>query len=595
MLKPARIGVCISTVPPRNRGSSVRHPEYLREILEHAGLFFEEVPREQLIARAGEFTLLLIAGDAGLSAEDVAALEGWVRAGGALVGIGSTSGAEALFGVTEDGPEETAGWGLTQPLLGEAYLRVAVPDHPVTRGLHSSLHIFNGLAVLATDGTVLATVLDAHGRATERAGVVERPLGAGRCLLLAADIPGSVVFIQQGLHVDQDGIPAPDFAGGVSDQLLKAEDGMPLDWHFDRDPIEGLPTPAFLHPIADELRALLLQAIFHCAREAGAVLPVLWYYPRALPALGHISHDTDGNDAALGEEMLRVVDTLDIRTTWCVIMPGYPRALYDAIRESGHEIALHYDAMGDPGDARTLSQWGETYARAQHAWLLAATGLKGVATNKNHYTRWEGRLEFFEWCVRLGIQAEQSRGPSKLGCTGFPFGSAHPWRPIRDDGSFIDVLEVCFQSQDLVIFAPPITHRPLVDQCVAHHGIVHLIFHPAHIAKEGVADALRTLVAYGRERGIEWWTCERINAWERARRRVRLHGRASGVDGVAVYADTQMEGATLLFLQPRGQRVTVRSGSAPVAAVTRYGFEFVALTADLAPEAPLEIEFIAQE
>src|SRR5262249_12140444 len=189
-------------------------------------------------------------------------------------------------------------------------------------------------------------------------------------------------------------------------------------------------------------------------------------------------------------------------------------------RESGHEIALHYDAMGSPGDTLTLSQWGEPYARAQHAWLAAAAGVPSLVSNKNHYTRWEGRLEFFEWCERLGIQAEQSRGPSKIGCAGFTFGTAHPWFPIRDDGTFLDVMEVCFQSQDLVIFAPAPASRPLVDQCVTHHGIVHLIFHPAHIAKPGVEEALRSLVEYGRQCGLEWWPCERINAWDPTRRQL---------------------------------------------------------------------------
>src|SRR5438445_9969116 len=102
----------------------------------------------------------------------------------------------------------------------------------------------------------------------------------------------------------------------------------------------------------------------------------------------------------------------------------------------------------------SLSEFTEANLRAQYAWLKAASGVTPV-TNKNHYTRWEGRLQFFEWCERLGLRAEQSRGPSKLGCTGFPFGTAHPHFPVRDNGSRIDVLELGFQSQDLVIFAPP--------------------------------------------------------------------------------------------------------------------------------------------
>ena len=74
----------------------------------------------------------------------------------------------------------------------------------------------------------------------------------------------------------------------------------------------------------------------------------------------------------------------------------------------------------------TDASFTEANLRAQHAWLTAATGPAAIS-NKNHYTRWEGRLQFFEWCERLGIQAEQSRGPSKLGCTGFLFGTQRRW------------------------------------------------------------------------------------------------------------------------------------------------------------------------
>lgn len=575
-MRAATIKLLPAPPPPRNRPRTVTHPEYVREILAHAGLPFEEISRDALHEALSPGTILLLVGDVGLAPEEVAALEAFVEAGGGVVAVGTTSGAASLFGVEEDLPPEISGWGIGAPTLGEGFVRVTASEHPAVGGLRSSLHFFNGIAVRAVEGKTLATVADAHGRPTARAAVVERAPGAGRAILLAPDIPGSVVLIQQGRTVDEDGSPAPDGSASIADGLLKAEDGLVLDWELDRAPVPGLATPAFLHPVADELRALLLQSLFHVARATGSVLPLLWYYPDNLPALGHLSHDTDGHDAALGARLLEIVRELKLQDTWCVILPGYPAQLYAALKEAGQEIALHFDAL----EMGEFSRFREENVRGQHAWLKAAARLSRVLSNKNHYTRWEGRLEFFEWCERLGIEAEQSRGPSKLGCLGFPFGSAHPWFPLRDDGTFIDVLEIGFQSQDLGIYAPPPAGRALVDACLACHGIVHFVFHPAHIEKPGVAEALRELVAYGRERGVEWWSCERINAWERARRAVSLVLREEGGRLCAeIEAEADLSGATLLFLLPEGASLRPDTGDGEV--VTRHGFPFLAVRRDL--------------
>jgi hypothetical protein len=583
----ATLALHIPPAPPPNRPRTLSHPTYLREILAHGGLFYEEVSRDQVIRPSGH-QVIILTGDAALTPDEAAALEAWIEAGGCLIAIGSHSGQPSLFGVREDREESVTGWGVGASLLGEGYGHIVAEDHPVTRGLHSSLHFFNGIAVRAESAETLVAVLATHGRPTERALVTERRIGAGRAILLALDLPGSVVLMQQGRYVDADGLSGPDAGSGIADGSLKAEDGMVLDWHFDRAPVPGLPFPGFLHPVADELRELLVRSVLHGSQQSGCTLPLLWYYPRHLPALGHLSHDTDGHNPVLGWRLLEVLTELGVRGTWCVIMPGYPHELYDALREAGQEIALHFDAL----EMGPLSEFTEPNLRAQYAWLKAASGVSPVS-NKNHYTRWEGRLAFFEWCERLGLQAEQSRGPSKLGCTGFPFGTSHPFFPVRDDGSPIDVLEVGFQSQDLVIFAPAPVGPALIDACLAHHGIVHLIFHPAHIAKPGVADALRELVTYGHKQGLEWWTCEQMNAWERARRRVGC--RVSGVGSDAATPDTltfsaaaPLSEATLLFLNaPAALRV---NGSAvETRTVQCYGFEFTALLADLGPEQMVEV------
>src|SRR5690606_20920426 len=182
------------------------------------------------------------------------------------------------------------------------------------------LHFYNGITVRASGekAQVLAGVLNAHGHETETPALLESTFGEGRSLLVAADAINAIVRIQQGTTVTADGVPAPDGSAPTTDGVLKCDDGLVLDWYFDRQEIPdagGL--KGFLEPIADQWRELILRAIFYLCEKAGASLPVLWLYPRNLPAMAHLSHDTDGNVLECGESLLEVVNEAGIHSTWC--------------------------------------------------------------------------------------------------------------------------------------------------------------------------------------------------------------------------------------------------------------------------------------
>src|SRR5438876_5286685 len=112
----ARIALHIAADPPMNRTRTLAHADYVREILAHAGFFFEELTRSQLPmlpspSRGGAGgELLLLVGDAALTGEEADALEVWIEAGGCLIGTGSHSGAPGLFGVREDREQNVTGW-----------------------------------------------------------------------------------------------------------------------------------------------------------------------------------------------------------------------------------------------------------------------------------------------------------------------------------------------------------------------------------------------------------------------------------------------------------------------------------------------------
>ncbi len=563
---------------------------YVEEILSRAGLFFERLPLSRLSQvltssfspllrgrdRGGSTTVVLLAGDLRLSPAQRDALTTFVKNGGGVVGVGGTSGLDDVFGVSGSRP------------LWEGWMK-PTGEHPITAGLRSSLHVFGGYAVTTAKGASLAGIESGRQGVTGSA-IAENRFGKGRAILLAPDLIFSVLHIQQGLPVLNDGKPSPDGSAPLNDGMLKAEDGTVLDWERDRTPMDADGTPVFLEPISDELREVILRSIFYLAHEQDIALPMLWYYPRDLKALGHISHDTDGNSPEYAWALLDVMNDCGIKSTWCTLYPGgYPQEFYTALKAQAFEIALHYDAMS--GGKET--SWSKENFVLQHKWLLKEAGINHITSNKNHYTRWEGRLDFLRWCESVGLNSDQTRGPSKKGDIGFPLGGSQPYFPLDDETEtprFIGVLEVNMLTQDLVVTCPPDYGRPLLDSAARHHGIAHFLFHPAHILKEGVADSLRNLVNYGREQGLEWWTSEQIYQWETLRRSVRA---TFGADGTLnLRAPRPVHDAVLLFLKPKRKRLTLRVDGQPVRGQrwNVYGFDFDKVTVDVTRRLELHIQ-----
>lgn len=543
---------------------------YITEILRRAGLFFHELPAGRLPSLLHHTdAVVLLAGDLQLASAERDVLAHLVSGGGSLIGIGGTSGLDAVFGVSGELPS------------AEGWIKVTAQDHPVTSGLRSSLHVFGGCAVKTGSATSLAE-LQSGKQGARGSAIVENRFGKGRAILLAPDLIFSIVHIQQGVPVFQDGRPAPDGSALLDDGELKCEDGLVLDWQRDRTPMQPDGVPIFLEPVTDELREIILRSIFHAAGQQGIALPVLWCWPRGAKAVGHVSHDTDGNDPKKAPAMLEVMNRLKVKSTWCTLYPGgYPADFYRTLKEQDFEVALHYDARS--GGPET--SWSKESFFLQHRWLMKEAGLAHVASNKNHYTRWEGRLDFFRWCEEIGIDSDQTRGPSKQGTIGFPLGGSQPYFPLDDEADsprLLNVLEVNMLTQDLAVVCPPEYGRQLVDCVLRHHGVAHFLFHPAHILEPRVADTLCDLVDYGTAQGLPWWTNDQICRWETLRRSVEAEF-TSG-NAFTLHAAKPLRQATLLFLKSpeKPRSITINSRPAESSPWNLHGFDFDAVTLDVA-------------
>lgn len=575
------LGVCVIPEAASNVGRTVTYPGYVHEILSHAGVCYQIVRLEDLPEALPGLAMLLTVGEAGLTDDTVGAIRAWVEAGGAWISVAGTLGLAETLGVEVEQPALSEWRGGGVATLGEGYLKAEDASHPMMGCVAIPLHYFNGLAVRATAGKAIASCVDSHQRPTERAAVVERQVGRGRTLLICPDIAGTVVRIQQGTAVTRDGVSAPDGGGSVCDGVLKTDDGQVLDWTFDREPVPGVPGfDAFLQPIADQWRELLLRGIFHLANKSKIALPMLWLYPRNLPALAHLSHDSDGNDPHCAHRMIEVLDETEIRSTWCVMAPGYPAETVDAIRGHGHELALHFDAYSEG------IVWSEEEFDRQWREITNLFGGERITSNKNHFLRWEGDTEFFGWLARRGIQFDANKGASKTGEAGFNFGFCHPYFPVDADGQMLDVLEISTISQDLGRFAPIELGEPLLQACLKVNGIMHMVFHPAHIVKPGVAETLSDLIARAKSVGMEWWTGRQINSWERARRTATWSDYAQTSDGarVTLTLKEDLTDITVMWLTSDDAQVTVNGVEEETSTITRWGFSFRSVVFDIGRE-----------
>ncbi|MDO8587723.1 MAG: hypothetical protein Q7T82_11860 [Armatimonadota bacterium] len=572
------LGVCVLPEAGVNSARTVSYPHYVHEILKRSGVCCQAVDLQNLPEALHGLRLLLTVGEAELPEEVRTRLRRWVEDGGAWLSAAGTCGMPEVFGVEVEPAEYALGRTGGMAVLGEGYLEPTQRSHPVMSHIEIPLHYFNGLPVRATRGDVLAGTLDAHQRSTERAGVVESIFGKGRTLLICPDVTGAVVRIQQGVAVTRDGLSAPDGRSSICDGALKSDDGAVLDWIFDREPVPGAPgLKGFLQPVADQWRELLLRGVFHLAARAGVSLPVLWLYPRDLPALAHLSHDSDGNDPDCARRMLETLDAAGVKSTWCIIPPGYEPDTVEQIRGGGHELALHFDAHSD-GTA-----WSEAEFDGQWNLIVKIFGGEKPVTNKNHFLRWEGDTEFFDWLERRGVQFDASKGASKTGEVGFNFGFCHPYFPVDPRGRLLDVLEISTLSQDLGHFAPVEVAEPILWAALKVHGVMHMVFHPAHIVKPGIEANLLALIEKARALGMEWWTGRQINAWERARRGVTWsdYRAASGNASVTLTAADSLDHASIMWLGGRSARVNVNGEERPSKLVKRWGFDFRSVTFDI--------------
>jgi hypothetical protein len=567
---------------------------YHREVLGHLALAYDTYRLAELDRACARHLVLLLPTVPALVGDHVRTLTRWVSSGGGLIICGDPGPLAELAGAWADVTVE------------EGHVTCA-PTGPWQPAPDVALRAFGGTTLQPSgDAATLAEwVRDPGGlggQAGQATAVTTRAVGAGMVTTFGVDVWQTLVRIHQGWPVTGDGVPPEDGTAPVDEGILKCDDGIALSYERDRGlaptakafstpfryetPPSG-PAPMFHRPHADMWRDVFAAVLFWTMEKVGRPAGWLGYWPVGIPAVAHMSHDSDGNTDDSARAALDAFEAADVRVTWCFLHPGgYSAEIYKDVIAAGHEPALHYNAMAESD----LAYWGEDYLAAQLTWVRQVTGTDSIVSNKNHYTRWEGWAEFYLWCERLGIQIDQSRGPSKQGNVGFPFGTCHVTFPMSDrahGNRLIGVLSLPMQTQDLWLTNVIDNRAVFLDQALEHHGVAHFLFHGRNIvAHEEVRNAVLETVAEGRRRGMPWWTSAEINAWERKRRHVRIVVARSD-DSLVVTACTPqpVDRASILLCVPglnAGPTYRVVSGDGEVRAVRRHRRRFLELATDLA-------------
>ncbi len=559
---------------------------FAREMFDHLRLAYAPRAAGDLASSLDDAGVLLIPSAATLDEASVHRVGDWVRSGGALICCGGAGALGPLAGV-EDADS-----------VPDGHIRID-PDVPWAARFDVMLHAFGGRVVRSLDDVeVLARWIDGSPAVTRRA------VGAGSVTVLGPDVWQSVGRIQQGWPVTGPGHPADDGSAPVgADDILRCDDGLALDYVADRALPDGstpegaypasyppiTPVPVFHRAHADLWRELVLQLLRDAAASGSVPLAWLHFWPSGVDAVGHMSHDADQNKDEHARLALDAFADAGVRVSWCHCWPGgYSADVIEAIGAAGHEHALHYNAL----DIDDGMPWGESGMAEQKAWAEALVG-GPVVVNKNHYTRWEGWTEFFGWCDDLGIELDQTRGPSKPGTVGFPYGTTHVGFPVDADGRRFDVLSMPLHTQDVGYQSHEDVIDVILDEALARHGIAHFLFHGTNmVGNQRVARAVRRAAEAGRARSMPWWTAGEINSYERLRRGVDIEV-ASRPDEVVLSIRSSSplsEAGLVVDLPGRAEdwQAALDGTRLPVADVQRAGRHALEITLDL-PAGPTQI------
>jgi hypothetical protein len=306
---------------------------YIAEILSHAGIPFQSFDQVKQV-KESSIDILVVALEAD-DPETASVIWKFAESGGVVISYAGLARLSSKLGSIESKSEMTGYADVSNMMSDIGSLRY-LQAKPWSINASVENELIREIGKLAKEHPAGKQLCPA---------MLAFPVGKGSIERWAVNIPETVVKIQQGeFPILKDGIPAPDGTGAVNEGILKADDGVVLDWELDRN-ISETGNPYYSKPCADLWREVLISHLLQTVVSKGLTLPFLGYWPDGISHVAMISHDSDVNEDQSAETTLDILKQADIQSTWCMMEPGYSPYIYERVKEEGHELAFHYNAL----------------------------------------------------------------------------------------------------------------------------------------------------------------------------------------------------------------------------------------------------------
>ncbi len=507
-----------------------------------------------------EVDVVLLCGQGELDAPSRDWLTKLVRGGSvSIVACGGTWGLEDVFGL---GRECLPGYGRGTLQFSGAGEALCASCGPLT--------FFGGQRLSEGRAQVLAR--DGDGRAAV--------VSTCRTSVVAAHLGKTLALMTMGRGVSNDSVGPGDGSAVLDDGVLRAEDGTNLCFERDRKVAPGARWPAFLTPHADLLRDAYLKLVLGACEAVGKIPVVVWHLPENLGAAFTVT--VEGNSATFDHyrRCSALLTKHGCQPGWMVPPPGLPKDFYAAFERWGHDIGHSYEPDGQSAT--------ENHVRIQNLQIARAIGAPTLPLVTGKGGAWYGLSRLYELALATEARCCVSKGGRQAGTSGFLFGTARPFVPMRGNGSRISLVELPYQAYRPEHVVP----FPVIQECLrqvrATHGVFHASVEAADAGGLGFDGTINQMVTACLELRMAPIRPLALADYELGRRGCRCEFEGAEV---SVSSEAGVKGLTLLF---GGVGLEALKGGLrfPRVPTVRYGREWTAAVFDTDPKsrADLSIE-----
>lgn len=490
---------------------------WYRESLKWFGIQFAEL--EALDdASIGNLDVVLLCGRFELADIASKTLRRWTDQGGVLIVSGSDFGLASFLGVKPSSGWQSVGYTKNQE-SGSHW----PDDVPLAKFFGAHLHE-------AADAKVFATLGEGH------VALAHMEHGQGATWFWAPHLGTSISTMVMGRGVSTDGIGPSDGTAFLDDGVLRAEDGITLDFEKDRFRTNDCKTPFFAFPHADILREVWIRCVLGACEQTGKAFQIIWPWPNCAEATSMISFDCDISQRDEVRRLSGMLDVYGMKPTWLVNSPGFSPETYRSIRGGN----------GEPGVLFSAEDWEAERLRVEQLAVQRSSGFENVLASRANNGQWQGYAEFYGMLAQSSARVSLSKGGRQSGTSGFAFGTCVPFQPLTQSGEVIGAFELPYVGT--IPAFPDAAAETLMVSAWKRHGCFHLAASADVVHNEEHEASLRRIATLMKQNHMPSITSSEFLSIQVARAGLRMQTRrADAVTEFSLTSPVRAHGFSYLF------------------------------------------------